>query len=357
MISNTCFISEEVILYLEYLIEKNTIKPENLRPEYYYQEQEVPLKPIRTKLSFRSYLKKDNKNNYYITDKKSTIKCYFNIRTIKKCLDRHSSLLLIKNTKNLVIDVKDSKIDIRLNKSEDKILLPTIIIIINEFKLEFSTIIPYSFLNIKHRDVNLDADVDKNIRRFLSIMKKNNLVGVNNKETDNKVWYYSGIPPNEIIELSNIKFNRLSQIEFINCDISGIDFNSPYPNNNKKENNDTNNNESNKENNNFFNISNINTNNEGFKSEKDENKNSNNEDSINNSDLIKLFFALPSQKKRNKKDFSEYENIEINLLGKKRTREKENNILNDSFEENLENTRRKTGPKKHKNFNFRDYMG
>ena len=228
-----------------------------------------------------------------------------------------------------------------------------IVIIINEFKLEFSTIIPYSFLNLKHRDINLDADVDKNIRRFLSIMKKNNLVGVNNKETDNKIWYYSGIPPNEIIELSNIKFNRQCQIEFINCDISGIDFNSPYPNN-KKENKDTNNTaESNKENNNFFNIRNINTNNEDL--EKDENKNSNNE--ISNSDLIKLFFVLPSQKKRNKKDFSEYENIEINLLGKKRTREKENNILNDSFEENLENTRRKTGPKKHKNFNFRDYMG
>jgi len=112
MISNTCFISENVILYLEDLIEKNTIKPENLRSEYYYEEPAAPSKPIKEKLSFRSYLKKDNKNNnYYITDKKSIIKCYFNIRTIKKCLDRHSSLLLIKNTKNLIIDVKDSKIE------------------------------------------------------------------------------------------------------------------------------------------------------------------------------------------------------------------------------------------------------
>ena len=357
MITTTTFISDKIILYLEDLIERNTIKPENLRPEMYYQDPVIQ-KPLDTNLSFRSFLKKDNKNNYYIIDKKSTIKCYFNIRKIKKCLNKNSSLLLIKNTKNLVIDVKNAKIDIRLQKSEDKILLPTMIMIVNEFKLDQSTIIPYTALNFRHRDVNLDADVDKNIRRFLSIMKKVNLSGINDKETDNKIWYYSGTPTNEIIELSNIKFNKLNEIEFINCDISGIDFNTSCQNK-INSNNNNNTNDDNKENNNVINsIKNINTNCD-IKNEEDENNNISIEELIGNSDLRKLFFTMPTQKDKTNKDFTEYEKIEITLLGKKRTREKENNILNDSFEENLENTRRKTGPKKRSslNNNIRDYIG
>ena len=358
MFTNSSFISEKVLLYLEYLIEKYTIKQENTRPEY-FQEQ-LPLKTLKEDLSFKTFLKKDNKNNYYIIDKKNTIKCFFKIRNIKKCIDKYAAFLLTKNFKNIIIDVKHSKIDIRLQKTEDKILFPTMVIIISEFSLSQSTLIPYTLLNYHHFDINLDADVDKNSRRFLSVMKKLNLSKINDKETDNKIWFYSKISNNELIELSNIKLNNQRQITFINCDLSLLNKKKESPtkkrklNSNKKENKENINNE------NMNKIMELEEN-DDIQSEK-ENINEIEEekvicDIIGNDDLVKLFFSMPSIKDNNIKDFGQYEEIDIELLGKKRTREKENNILNDSFEENLENTRRKTGPKRHSTFRISDYIG
>ena len=318
MITKDNFISEMTLQYLEYLIEKYTIIRENSRPEYY--KEELPLKTLKEDLSFKTFLKRDKTNNYYIIDKKRTIKCYFKLKNIKKCLDVNSSFLLSKKIKNIIINVKHSKIDIQLQKIDDKILLPKMVLIISEFSLQQNILIPYSLLNYHHKDVNLDSDIDKNIRRFLSVMKKLNLNNINDNETNNKTWLYSKIPNKEIIELSQIKFNNKRQIE--------INKENPEQNSNIEFNEIEN-----KENiNNNENIdglkNNIGNNSADLKEEKIE------YNIIDKNDLIKLFFSMPSIKENKIKDFNHYENLDFELLGKKRTREKENNILNDSFESN-----------------------
>ena len=232
------------------------------------------------------------------------------------------------------------------------------VLIISEFSLMQSTLIPYSLINSHHKDINLDSDIDKNIRRFLSVMKKLNLNKINNNETNNKIWFYSKIPNNEIISLSNIKFNSKRQIEIINHDfleshkenkssISKITFDEIDNKEDNKENITKKENKEDKEN-----IKELKNNNiDDINEEKDT------YDIIGKNDLIKLFFSMPSIKEEKIRDFNRHENLEFEMLGKKRTREKENNYLNDSFEENLENTRKKTGPKRHSTFNISDYIG
>ena len=234
MITTTNFISEEVLMYLEDRIQENNLrlqlKEKNNKSsnEESSEDSDDEISDIKKlpihELSFKSFFKKDNRSNYYIMDRKSTIQCYFNIKKIKDCLNEENVMLLVKNTKNLVIDVKNAKIDLKIKKTNDKKILPSIVIIIDEFSLENCNILPFKFLNYQHNDVNLEKEVDKLIKKLMGLMQQNNFQGINNKEKINKVWYYSGAQYNKYIELSNIKFNSQNEVEFVGIDLTGINF-------------------------------------------------------------------------------------------------------------------------------------
>ena len=207
MITASKFINDHVQMFLDDIIDKHYPKDSTRpRPEKGIR-QELMSQYWTGNLTFKSYFQRDNKSNFCIIDKKHTLKCVFNAKYLKECFKKETYILLNKN-KDLILDVKLGKIDIMFSKINEKVLHSTIVILVDKFNLEMSNNIMSKKLKFKHKDINLEDGIDYKLKVILNFMKKDNIKGINDKNTIGKSWIFSDVPFYDVVVIL-LSFNQI----------------------------------------------------------------------------------------------------------------------------------------------------
>ena len=258
---------------------------------------------------FKTYLKKDDNDCFTIIDKENCIKCIFEKKYLEEYFSKLPSYNNINQFDGMLILIKKALFDIIFYKNVNKTISYRVVLIIKEFDLDQAQKMNENRYNKKYLNVNFVPEVENKLKNFyFNYIKKivsldENQKNINNHCKFNAANFIDKKFDGEIKSIINI-FNDKS-FYFLNSK-NIDDFEDLEKNTSLKEIDIKIDNSISTEDNNNITI-----------------------DKLENLDFKSLFFNQPSQNNKNKKDFSEYENVDINaknnyykMIGNKREREK-----------------------------------
>lgn len=145
------------------LIEKNVLANSVFS---FIEDGCLPISNDKEKLSFKSYLKKDENNCYTIIDKDHSIKCLFDKNYLKDYMGAQPSYFKVDNFDGSLILIKKSYFDVCFYKNVNKTISVRVVLFIQEFELDIAQKIQKEGSLTVRKNVNSNPKIAQRLNIF-----------------------------------------------------------------------------------------------------------------------------------------------------------------------------------------------